>query len=95
VGDKRYELSNHLGNVLAVISDRTLAGANNTLNPDVLSYNDYYPFGQLVPNRHANGKEYRYGFNGKEKDDELKGEGNKQDNLESLHEMINSFHPIQ
>ncbi len=23
VGDKRYELTNHLGNVLAVISDRT------------------------------------------------------------------------
>ncbi|MEM0578753.1 thrombospondin type 3 repeat-containing protein, partial [Flavobacterium polysaccharolyticum] len=45
VGDKRYELSNHLGNVLSVISDRSLVGANNTLTPDVLSYSDYYPFG--------------------------------------------------
>ena len=30
----------------------------------------------LVPNRHGNTSSYRYGFNGKEKDDELKGEGN-------------------
>jgi RHS repeat-associated protein len=29
-----------------------------------------------VPNRHASTDSYRYGFNGKEKDDELKGEGN-------------------
>ncbi|KGO94611.1 hypothetical protein Q766_00365 [Flavobacterium subsaxonicum WB 4.1-42 = DSM 21790] len=30
----------------------------------------------LVPNRHANTPEYRYGFQGQEMDDELKGEGN-------------------
>ena len=30
----------------------------------------------LVPNRHEDSKEYRYGFQGQEKDDELKGEGN-------------------
>jgi RHS repeat-associated protein len=30
----------------------------------------------LVPNRHGNSKDYRYGFQGQEKDDELKGEGN-------------------
>lgn len=33
----------------------------------------------LVPNRHQDAKEYRYGFNGKEKDDELKGGGNSLD----------------
>ncbi|KIA91795.1 hypothetical protein OA93_23850 [Flavobacterium sp. KMS] len=43
--------------------------------PDVLSYSDYYPFGMLVPTRHGNTNEYRYGFNGKEKDNEIKGEG--------------------
>ena len=37
--------------------------------------NDYYPFGMLVPNRHGSSNSYRYGFNGKEKDDEVKGEG--------------------
>ena len=40
---------------------------------------DYYPFGMLIPNRHGNSTAYRYGFNGKEKDDELKGEGNSYD----------------
>jgi RHS repeat-associated protein len=32
-----------------------------------------------VPNRHASTSEYRYGFNDKEKDDEVKGEGNWQE----------------
>ncbi len=30
----------------------------------------------LVPNRHGTSNSYRYGFQGQEKDDELKGEGN-------------------
>ena len=30
----------------------------------------------LVPNRHGNVQDYRYGFQGQEKDDEVKGEGN-------------------
>jgi RHS repeat-associated protein len=30
----------------------------------------------LVPNRHKDSGDYRYGFQGQEKDDELKGEGN-------------------
>lgn len=37
---------------------------------------DYYPFGMLVPNRHNSAESYRYGFNGMEKDDEIKGFGN-------------------
>ncbi|MCH4828263.1 RHS repeat-associated core domain-containing protein [Flavobacterium columnare] len=36
----------------------------------------YYPFGSLIPNRHGSSAAYRYGFQGQEKDDELKGEGN-------------------
>ena len=45
-------------------------------NPDVKAYNDYYPFGMLQPHRHANTSDYRYGFQGQEADNELKGEGN-------------------
>ena len=76
VGDKQYELSNHLGNVLSVISDRTLF-ANSLFIADVQSYSDYYPFGMLVPSRHGSSESYRYGFQGQEKDDEIKGgEGN-------------------
>jgi RHS repeat-associated protein len=33
----------------------------------------------LVPNRHANSSKYRYGFNGMESDNEVKGEGNSYD----------------
>ncbi len=78
IGDKRYELSNHLGNVLSVISDRKLVDAENssTFSPDVLTYSDYYPFGMLLPNRHGNSSDYRYGFQGQEMDNEIKGEGN-------------------
>ena len=52
VGDKRYELSNHLGNVLSVITDRRVGNA--LANAEVVAYNDYYPFGMLMPNRHGN-----------------------------------------
>ena len=37
---------------------------------------DYYPFGMLVPNRNYSSPSYRYGFQGQEKDDEIKGNGN-------------------
>ncbi|WP_147415982.1 RHS repeat-associated core domain-containing protein [Ulvibacterium marinum] len=75
VGDKRYELSNHLGNVLSVVTDRKLGEVGDHV-PDVVAYNDYYPFGQLLPNRHGNSSDYRYGFQGQELDNEIKGEGN-------------------
>ncbi|NQY07199.1 MAG: hypothetical protein HRT68_13670, partial [Flavobacteriaceae bacterium] len=84
-GDKRYELSNHLGNVLSVINDKKLPEFNTEddissgllcFNADVLSYSDYYPFGMVTPKRNGSTGQYRYGFQGQEKDDELKGEGN-------------------
>ncbi len=37
---------------------------------------DHYPFGMLVPQRNYQSPEYRYGFQGQEKDDEVKGNGN-------------------
>jgi hypothetical protein len=54
-GEKSYELSNHLGNVLAVIDDRG----------QVLSASDYYAFGMEMPGRVFNSTTYRYGFNGR------------------------------
>ena len=46
--------------------------------PSVLSFSDYYPFGMRVPNRHksSNNNSYRYGYQGSEKDDEIKSEAN-------------------
>jgi hypothetical protein len=67
LGEKQYELTNHLGNVLAVITDKKLA--NN--EPDVVSTSDYFPFGMTMPGRMNNGLDYRYGFGSHEKDNEV------------------------
>jgi RHS repeat-associated protein len=77
-GLKRYELSNHLDNVLAVISDKSIQEGDH-YKAELLSVHDYYPFGMLEPDRSYSLGTYRYGFNGKENDNEVKGEGNQQD----------------
>jgi RHS repeat-associated protein len=66
---REYEISNHLGNVLATVSDVKLPEAR------VLSHTDYYAFGSAMPGR-SGGASYRYGFGGHERDDEIKGAGN-------------------
>jgi len=86
-GAKRYELTNHLGNVLSVITDTKQAVYDNPptvlayYQSTVISYTDYYPFG--APMDHGSSAEdrswsggYRYGFQNQEKDDEIKGSGN-------------------
>ena len=83
-GKKRYEMSNHLGNVLTVVSDkRTLVCTNGTQHyeAEIIVAQDYYPFGMMMPERSytATTKGYRFGFNGKEQDDEVNGEGNAYD----------------
>jgi RHS repeat-associated protein len=40
---------------------------------------DYQVFGMQMPGRNGSTGDYRYGFNGMEKDDEVKGEGNSLD----------------
>ena len=44
--------------------------------PDIMVYNDYYPFGMLMPSRHGNSESYEYSFQAQEHDDEIKGPGN-------------------
>jgi hypothetical protein len=94
-GNKFFELSNHLGNVLVTISDKKIGVNDGTYDvggvklnstpddkidyytADVVTANDYYPFGMLMPGRKFDvGTSYRYGFNGQEKSNEIKGEGN-------------------
>ncbi|WAC02722.1 DUF1990 family protein [Lacinutrix neustonica] len=77
IGHKYYEIKDHLGNVRTVVGDRKNADpATGDLTANVESYNNYYAFGMLQPGRHKDSKSYRYGFQGQEKDDEIKGEGN-------------------
>ena len=67
-GKKQYELTNHLGNVLSTISDKKFAvdvGNNGTIDyfsPAVLSQNDYYPGGMLMPERTFSSDNYRFGY---------------------------------
>lgn len=49
---------------------------------DVTTAQDYYPFGSLMPGRTyvaPTGAGYRFGFNGMQRDDEIKGPGNSLD----------------
>ena len=79
-GSKFFELSNHLGNVLVTISDKRIVydatgdGIAEYYKADVITANDYYPFGMQMPGRkYSNGGDYRYGFNGKENDKDMDG----------------------
>jgi RHS repeat-associated protein len=72
-----YEITNYLGNVNAVITDRKTWNATGVYFEAVsLMKCDYYPFGMEMPGRKITTSNYRYGYNGMEKDDQIKGEGN-------------------
>ena len=62
----RYELTDHLGNVRAVLNAVKAGG-----NADVQAATNYYPFGDPMPGRLV-GTGYRYGYQGQyaEKDEE-------------------------
>ena len=61
-----YQLTDHLGNVRAVIAKD---GAGNAAA--LVHATDYYPFGMPMPNRQiVGGEPYRYAYQGQEKDPE-------------------------
>ncbi|WP_027420459.1 RHS repeat domain-containing protein [Crocinitomix catalasitica] len=84
LGLKYYELINHLGNVMEVVSDRKIAveddltaGVIDYFEADVVQYSDYYPYGMTMPGRNGSiSEKYRYAFNGMETDKEVSGSGN-------------------
>ncbi len=77
--DRRvYELSDHLGNVRAIVGDVKLP-VSGSYKADLKGYSNYYPFGMLQPDRYWSSDSYRYGYNGKEMDDEIKGKGTSYD----------------
>lgn len=60
LGQKKYELSNHLGNVMAVITDKVEQSYDNvsplpapaTNSSSLFAAYDYYPFGMLMTDRY-------------------------------------------
>lgn len=70
---------------MTTVSDKKMSvdddgGTVAYYNADAVNSSDYYPFGSLMPGRsYDSDKAYRYGFNGKENDNEVKGEGDQQD----------------
>jgi RHS repeat-associated protein len=83
-GVRKYELSNHLGNVLSMVLDKTkpIVSSDNSAKIEYnvlhLAHNSYYPFGMLMSARSFSQSlnSSRYGFNGQEKSDEISGTGN-------------------
>ncbi len=69
---KQYQENDHLADVRTIISDvKSIDNSSNIYNPEIVSYQNYYPYGMMQQDR-ANGyTSERYGYSGKEKDDEV------------------------
>ena len=76
LGQRIYEFSNHLGNVLVTLTDNKVPQTDGTYESVVVSASDYYPFGMAMKERTFSNESYRYGFNGQEQSDELDQNGN-------------------
>lgn len=81
LNEKIYEMKDHLGNTRVMISDLKIstdkAGSPGTAQAGQAPFmvklhavNNYDPFGMLQPERHWSTPDYRYGFNGKEMDND-------------------------
>lgn len=79
LGKKSYEIKDFLGNVRAVVSDVKELNADGTFSAKLLSSNDYMPYGMLMPHSDNSSSDYRYGYQGMEKDPEIKDGGNSYD----------------
>jgi RHS repeat-associated protein len=75
-GLRKYELSNHLGNVLVVVSDKRTSVCDPNMQvthyeADIVMAQDFHPFGSVMNGRSWSNENYRFGFNGKELQVEL------------------------
>ncbi len=79
IKQKNYEIKDNLSNVRAVIYDAKETNASGTFYADLISSNDYYPYGMIMPKSDYKSGDYRYGYQSMERDDELKDGGNSYD----------------
>lgn len=76
-GYKSYELTSYTGNVLVTISDKKFGISTDNISVQyfiahIKTAQDYFPGGMQLPGRSfLNGKAYRYGYQGSEKDNDL------------------------
>ncbi|HWY37980.1 MAG TPA: hypothetical protein VNY73_05440, partial [Bacteroidia bacterium] len=59
-----------------VKQNSTLDGLIDYYKAEVVAATDYYSFGMVMPGRQYTSTNYRYGYQGSEKDDEVSGNGN-------------------
>ncbi len=79
VGYKNYELKDLLSNVRVVVNDvKEPVSGKSTFTANIKYVTDYYSYGALLPGRNSISG-YRFAFQGKEKDDEIKGNGDSYD----------------
>jgi RHS repeat-associated protein len=81
---KNYELKDHLGNVRTIVGDvkiPTITGLypSSPYTADVKNRTEYYPYGWEIKLVGGVADNKRYGYNGKERDNDVKGEGNQLD----------------
>lgn len=83
LGRKQFEMADHLGNVNTVISDRKIPVESSTPGTiayyvaDISSTSSYSAFGSMLKDRaFQDFKNFRFGYQGSEKDNEINGSGN-------------------
>ncbi|MBN8574209.1 MAG: hypothetical protein J0M05_09885 [Candidatus Kapabacteria bacterium] len=78
-----YEYNDHLGNVRVVSNDiKSRAVFTVSFTTKICNFANYYSFEMEhtgTAGSYDLSSDYRYGYNGKEKDDEIKGEANSLD----------------
>lgn len=89
LGRRYYEMTDHLGNVLATVLDRKTGfpssgggGLYDYWLADLASTADYYPGGMMMPGRNTEHDWSRMGAQSQQKDDEVYGKGNLSSYLE-------------
>ncbi len=78
LGKKHYESTDWLGNVRVTYTDKK-SWSNGKFALNVSSSQDYYPFGSVMEGRDLEISNYRFGYGGHEKIDEVHGSGNVAD----------------
>jgi len=80
IGKKYFEITNHLGSVTTVISDRKIPiGTGSAIayyQSDIISSTDFAVFGSPLSARGFSSSKYNFGFGGQQKDDNISGKGN-------------------